>query len=97
MSRSAPRGVLTVGAVGFLLVVVGVVVLLATDAEPEYVYEGSYVPLTAPEDGVASWAVAVTAGQLTGAALSVVGALLLAGVIGWLLCAGSPRGRRGEP
>ena len=97
MSRSAPRGVLTVGAVGFLLFVIGIVVVLATDAEPEYVYEGSYAPFVEPGGGLASWSVVVTAGQLTGAAVSVVGVLLLAVVIGWLLCADSVRRRQGEP
>ena len=97
MSGSVPRGALTVGAVGFLLFVIGIVVVLATGTEPEYVYEGSYAPLVGLEDGELPWSVVVTVGQLTGAAVAVVGVLLLAGVAGWLLCADSMRRAQGVP
>jgi uncharacterized membrane protein len=90
MSTPAPRGVLTVGAVGFLLFVVGIVVLVMA-AEPVVVYEGSYTPL-AP-NGV-PWTIVVTGGQLIGAVMAVVGVVLLAGVAGWLLGADRMRSRQ---
>jgi hypothetical protein len=98
MSGPVPRGVLSVGAVGFLVVVAGIVVTLSAGAEPVTLYGGSYTPVDqGGGDGPRlPWAFAVTAGQLTGVGLALVGMLLLAGVAGWLLGADSRRRRPEE-
>ena len=93
MSRPASRGVLTIGAVGFLLFVVGIVLVLVTGADLVVEYYASYRPAS-PDS--TPWTVAVSAGQLTGAALAAGGVVLLAGVAGWLLCADSLRRSREE-
>ena len=86
-ARTVSRRPLVVGAVGFLVVVVGLVVALTTGAEPVVGYEGSYAPTRCagwPVCDEPPWTVAVTAGQIAGLALAVGGALVLAVLAGWL-------------
>jgi len=86
-ARPGPRPVVLVGAVGSLLVVAGIVVLLTTAPEPVVTYTGSYEPLTCaewPACDEGTWPGWLDAAQQTGLGTAVAGALLLAGVAGWL-------------
>ncbi len=90
MRRALPW---VVTALGLALVVVGVAVAWPTGAPGTVTYGGSYEPLLPAGraytstleltvDGTVTW---WTAGDLTGAGLAVLGALVLAAVAGWAL------------
>jgi hypothetical protein len=84
------RGALALGAVGLLLVVAGIAVVLVTEPHTVVVYSGSHEPAGCPAWPVCGdppWRTVVHGGRLTGLALAVVGALVLAGVSGRLLAA----------
>ena len=96
MRRGLPS---VVAGLGTMLALVGLAVVLASEAEPVVVYEGSYAPLD-PEtldanrsvlertfDGMVIW----TGAELVGGALLVMGLLVLTAVGGWVA------GRRSRP
>ena len=88
-----------VTGLGTALALVGLAVVLASEAEPVIVYEGSYAPLDAEtldgyqsvleltHDGTVTW----TGAELAGMGLLVIGLLLLSAVGGWAA------GRRSRP
>ncbi|SDD07176.1 hypothetical protein SAMN05660690_3301 [Geodermatophilus telluris] len=75
---------------GLALVGAGVLVSRqAGTAPPAVAHSGSYAPLTATDayggGRTGGWAVTWTTGSLVGAALAVLGLLVLAAVGGWVL------------
>lgn len=96
MRRALPA---LLGALGALLVVVGVAVFWRTNtAGPVTTYGGSYEPLDRAYRSELTlsfddrWTVLWTGGHLVGALLLVLGLLVLAATGGWLLGRRSRRG-----
>ncbi|MFD2092389.1 hypothetical protein [Blastococcus deserti] len=82
---AAHRRVIIIGAVGFLLVVAGLATSLLASVEPVTAHTGGYAPCAeTPSCADLPWTVGVTAAQLVGAGLVALGAVLVAGVAGWL-------------